>query len=53
MRHKRKLFDMVVLPAMLYGCETWTPTEKDLKMLAVAQRRIERRMAGEISCTTG
>ena len=46
MKHKRRLFDMCVLPAMLYGCETWAATKKQLEILAVAQRRMERRMAG-------
>ena len=46
MRHKRKLFNQCVLPAMLYGCEAWTATKADLQQLAVAQRKMERRMAG-------
>jgi hypothetical protein len=45
MKHKRRLFNSNVLPAMLYGCETWAAKKEDLKMLEVAQRRIERRMA--------
>jgi hypothetical protein len=45
MMHKRRLFDMCVLPAMLYGSETWAATREDLRNLTVAQRRMERRMA--------
>jgi Reverse transcriptase (RNA-dependent DNA polymerase) len=45
MRHKRSLHDQVILPAMLYACESWSPTASDLQYIAVAQRRIERRMA--------
>jgi len=46
MKQKRMLFNQTILPAMLYGCETWTATAEHLRMLRVAQRRIERRMAG-------
>ena len=46
MKHKRKLFNLCILPAMTYGCEAWTATEADLHQLAVAQRKMERRMAG-------
>jgi len=46
MKWKRKLFNLCILPAMLYGCEAWTPTQVDLQQLAVAQRKMERRMAG-------
>ena len=44
MKGKRKLFDSCVLPALLYGAETWVFTDTQLKRLAVAQRRMERRM---------
>ncbi|KAK0425018.1 hypothetical protein QR680_008985 [Steinernema hermaphroditum] len=46
MRWKRRLFDQCVLPAMLYGSETWSLTKLAQKRLATAQRRMERRMAG-------
>jgi hypothetical protein len=46
MKHKRYLYNMCVLPAMLYACETWAPTAHDMTIMEVAQRRIERRMAG-------
>lgn len=46
MHLKRKLFHSNVIPAMLYGAETWTMTGKDYKKLAVAQRKMERRMVG-------
>ncbi|TKR73976.1 hypothetical protein L596_021211 [Steinernema carpocapsae] len=46
MRLKRRLFNQCILPAMLYGCETWATTKEARKKLAVAQRRMERRMAG-------
>uniref|UniRef100_A0A1I7YUQ7 Endonuclease-reverse transcriptase n=1 Tax=Steinernema glaseri TaxID=37863 RepID=A0A1I7YUQ7_9BILA len=37
---------MCVLPAMLYGCETWALTKSAKKKLAAAQRKMERQMAG-------
>ncbi|KAK0422441.1 hypothetical protein QR680_007575 [Steinernema hermaphroditum] len=46
MRWKRRLFDQCVLPAMLYGSETWSLTKSARKRLATAQRRMERRMVG-------
>ena len=46
MRHKRKLFNMTILPAFVYGCETWSLRQSERKKLAVAQRKMERRMAG-------
>uniref|UniRef100_A0A1I7YIQ5 Endonuclease-reverse transcriptase n=1 Tax=Steinernema glaseri TaxID=37863 RepID=A0A1I7YIQ5_9BILA len=45
-RWKRRLFNMCILPAMLYGAETWALTEAAQKKLAAAQRRMERRMTG-------
>ena len=34
--------DMVILPAMTYGAETWALTKLQEKQLAVAQRSMER-----------
>uniref|UniRef100_A0A1I8A087 Lipase n=1 Tax=Steinernema glaseri TaxID=37863 RepID=A0A1I8A087_9BILA len=48
MRWKRRLFNMCVLPAMLYGAETWALTEAAQEKLAVAQRKMERRMVGRL-----
>ncbi|MFH4982538.1 hypothetical protein AB6A40_009247 [Gnathostoma spinigerum] len=42
---RRRLFNPCVLPAMLYGSETWTVTKKIEMMMQVAQRRMERMMA--------
>ena len=41
---KKRLFDMCILPAMLYGSETWTTIKDTRYELAVAQRRMERMM---------
>ena len=46
MKHKRKLFNMVILPSFVYASETWALHKGDRKSLAVAQRKMERRMAG-------
>ena len=35
-----------MIPALLYGSETWSTTADDRQKLAVTQRAIERRMAG-------
>uniref|UniRef100_A0A914URR5 Reverse transcriptase n=1 Tax=Plectus sambesii TaxID=2011161 RepID=A0A914URR5_9BILA len=44
MRLKQRLFHQCVLPAMLYGCETWALTKAMEDRLAKAQRRMERRI---------
>ena len=43
---KRKALNMCVMGAVLYGCETWTMRSSDKERIAVAQRKMERRMAG-------
>ena len=39
---KRTIMDTVILPAMIYGTETWALTKHQEKKLAVAQRSMER-----------
>ena len=39
---KRKIMDMVILPVMTYGAETWTLTTLQERKMAVAQRSMER-----------
>ncbi|PIK46927.1 endonuclease-reverse transcriptase [Apostichopus japonicus] len=41
---KRKLFNQCVLPAMTYGCETWTLTKMMEKKLQTTQRSMARMM---------
>ena len=41
---KRKVFNQCVLPAMTYGCKTWSPTKALVKKLETSQRAMERRM---------
>ena len=43
---KNRLFHGVVLPSMLYGCETWSLNRLQKEKLSVAQRRMERSMLG-------
>ena len=41
---KRKVFNQCVLPAMTYGCQTWSLTKASVKNLETSQRAMERRM---------
>ena len=41
---KRKIFNQCVLPAMTYGCQTWSLTKALAKKLETSQRAMERRM---------
>lgn len=36
---KRQLFDMCILPAILYGCETWKMSKADETRIQVEQRK--------------
>ncbi|EYC15766.1 hypothetical protein Y032_0036g3346 [Ancylostoma ceylanicum] len=44
MKWKRELFNMCILPAMLYGAETWMLTKAAERNLVSAQKAMERRM---------
>ena len=46
MRHRRRLFDMCILPVLTYGSPTWSLTKKQQEKLKVTQRAMERRMLG-------
>ena len=41
---KRKVFNRCVLPAMTYGCQTWSLTKALVKKLETSHRAMERRM---------
>ena len=41
---KRKFFNQCVLPAMTYGCQTWSLTKALVKKLETSQPAMERRM---------
>ncbi|KAH7699433.1 protein F43G9.7 [Aphelenchoides avenae] len=43
---RANLFNTTILPALLYGCETWAPTKSQENRIAVTQRSIERRTLG-------
>ncbi|EYC21713.1 hypothetical protein Y032_0018g3494 [Ancylostoma ceylanicum] len=43
---KSQLFHSSVLPALLYGCETWNLTKAEERSLQVTQRAMERQMLG-------
>ncbi|EYC12773.1 hypothetical protein Y032_0046g1416 [Ancylostoma ceylanicum] len=46
MKYNRALFNVCILPAMLYGAETWVLSNSAERKFACAQRRMERFMAG-------
>ena len=41
---KRQVFDQCILPAMTYGCQTWSLTKATTQRLRTAQRAMERKM---------
>ncbi|KAG6940573.1 hypothetical protein G0U57_015976 [Chelydra serpentina] len=43
---RKNIFNSAVLPAMLYGSETWALTKREEQRLLVAERAIERAMLG-------
>ena len=46
MKVHANLFSSMVMPAMLYGSETWSLTKAEENSLSVTQRAMERRMLG-------
>jgi hypothetical protein len=43
---KVKIYKTVILPVVLYGCETWSLTLRDEYRLRVIENRILRRIFG-------
>lgn len=43
---KRKVYDVAILPCLIYGCQTWALRKEDENKLAVCQRKMERSMLG-------
>jgi hypothetical protein len=41
-----KIHKTVILPLVLYGCETWSPTLKEVHRLRVFESRVLRRIFG-------
>ena len=44
--HKQRIFNQCILPAVCYGSETWSLTQKQTLKLRSMQRRMERIMVG-------
>jgi hypothetical protein len=43
---KNKIYKTVILPVVLYGCETWSPTMREEHRLRVFENRVLRRIFG-------
>jgi hypothetical protein len=43
---KIKVYRTVILPVVLYGCETWSPTLREERRLRVFENRVLRRVFG-------
>jgi hypothetical protein len=41
---KIKIYRTIILPVVLYGCETWSPTVKEERRLRVFENRVLRRV---------
>jgi hypothetical protein len=43
---KRTRFETIILPVVLYGCETWSLTLREDRRLRVLENRVLRRIFG-------
>jgi len=43
---KIKIYRTVILPIVLYGCETWSLTLREERKLRVFEKRVLRRIIG-------
>jgi hypothetical protein len=43
---KIKIYGNIILPVVLYGCETWSPTLREEHRLKVFEKRVLRRILG-------
>ena len=43
---KIKIYRTIILPVVLYGCETWSPTLREEHRLGVFENRVLRRVFG-------
>jgi hypothetical protein len=43
---KVKIYKTIILPVVLYGCETWSLTLRDKRRLRVFENRVLRRIFG-------
>lgn len=46
MRNKRRIYNMCILPCLLYGCQTWALTEEQARKIKVCQNGMERSTIG-------
>ena len=40
------MYSTIILPVVLYGCETWSPTLREERRLRVFENRVLRRVFG-------
>lgn len=43
---KSKVYNVAILPCLIYGCQTWALRKADENKLAICQRKMERSMLG-------
>jgi len=43
---KIKIYTTIILPVVLYGCETWSLTFREERRLRVFEKRVLRRVFG-------
>ena len=43
---KIKIYRTIILPVVLYGCETWSLTLREQRMLRMFENRVLRRIFG-------
>jgi hypothetical protein len=43
---KFKVYRLIILPVVLYGCETWSPKLRDERRLWVYENKVLRRIFG-------
>jgi hypothetical protein len=43
---KIRIYKTIILPVVLYGCETWSPTLREERRLKVFENRVLRRIFG-------
>jgi hypothetical protein len=43
---KVKIYKTIILPVVLYGCETWSLTQREEHRLRVLENRVLRRIFG-------
>jgi hypothetical protein len=43
---KVRIYKTIILPVVLYGCETWSLTVREERKLRVSENRVLRRISG-------